>query len=176
MTSSTGHSAHPDEIIASCKALQAHLQKVQDDAEKMLKEWEEGIRQRELAEKRRVAPGWLDSDEKILEPEKKNAGHQAQAEGEKEIVDLLDRQDNGYDAMEVMGSKEIREGEQLDRAFGGEVYSDVTQTSICCSTTSVSVSGSVACSSAWWPLTPDLSFEPLGVLLRLARTGVDRRS
>ncbi len=119
MTSSAGHAAHPDEIIASCKALQAHLQKVQDDAEKMLREWEEELRQRELAEKRRVAPGWLDSDEKILEPEKRATGHRGRGEGGSQVVDLLDRQDSGYDAMELAGPTENREGEQLDRAFGG---------------------------------------------------------
>lgn len=119
MTSSSGHAAHPDEIIASCKALQAHLQKVQDDAERTLKEWEEGIRQRELAEKRRVAPGWLDRDEKILEPEKKSMGPGQHVGGQTQVVDLMDAQDANVGGMALTESKESREAEELDRAFGG---------------------------------------------------------
>lgn len=119
MTSSSGHAAHPDEIIASCKALQAHLQKVQDDAERTLKEWEEGIRQRELAEKRRVAPGWLDRDEKILEPEKKSMGAGQHVGGQTQVVDLMDAQDANVGGIALTESKESREAEELDRAFGG---------------------------------------------------------
>src|SRR5271168_4554010 len=40
VVSSSGHSAHPDDIIDSCKALQAYIQKVQDDADRELKAWE----------------------------------------------------------------------------------------------------------------------------------------
>ena len=119
VTSASGHSAHPDEIIASCKALQAHLQKVQDDAEKVLKEWEEGIRQRELAEKRRLAPGWLDREEKILEPEKKRSSQAQFPGGQGEVVDLMDRQDGDIREMGLAESTRNKEGEQLDRAFGG---------------------------------------------------------
>ena len=71
VVSASGHGAHPDEIIASCKALQTYIQKVQDDADKELKAWQDAIDARELAEKRRVAPGWLDSDARILEPQRK---------------------------------------------------------------------------------------------------------
>lgn len=42
------------------------------EAENTLSEWEKDIKERELAEKRRVAPGWLDREEKILEPERKD--------------------------------------------------------------------------------------------------------
>lgn len=70
VVSQSGHTAHPDEIIASCQALQSHLQKMQEDAQVDLKRWHDQIKERELAEKRRVAPGWLDREEKILEPEK----------------------------------------------------------------------------------------------------------
>lgn len=119
VTSSSGHAAHPDEIIASCKALQAHLQKVQDDAERTLKEWEESIRQRELAEKRRLAPGWLDREEKILEPEKKSDRQTQVAGGQAQDLDLMDRQDDDIGEMGLAEMNESREGEQLDRAFGG---------------------------------------------------------
>lgn len=121
VTSATGHAAHPDEIIASCKALQAHLQKVQEDAERTLKEWEDGIRQRELAEKRRLAPGWLDREEKILEPEKKSSDQGRSTGGGREgqVVDLMDRKDDNIGEIGLAESNESREGEQLDRAFGG---------------------------------------------------------
>lgn len=119
MTSASGHAAHPDEIIASCKALRAHLQKVQDDAERTIKEWEEGIRQRELAEKRRLAPGWLDREEKILEPEKKSAGQAQFTSTQGHQVDLMDRQDDDVGDSGLADPNERGEGEQLDRAFGG---------------------------------------------------------
>lgn len=70
VVSQSGHAAHPDDIIASCRALQAHLAGLQADAERELRELDERIRARELAEKRRVAPGWLDSDARLLEPER----------------------------------------------------------------------------------------------------------
>jgi hypothetical protein len=70
VVSQSGHAAHPDDIIASCRALQAHLTKLQGDAEQELRALDERIKARELAEKRRVAPGWLDSDARLLEPER----------------------------------------------------------------------------------------------------------
>ncbi|KUI63926.1 hypothetical protein VM1G_10671 [Cytospora mali] len=72
--SQSGHAAHPDDIIASCRALQAHLAKLQADAEQELRELDERIRARELAEQRRVAPGWLDSEARLLEPERAGGG------------------------------------------------------------------------------------------------------
>lgn len=74
VVSQSGHAAHPDDIIASCRALQAHLTKLQADAAQELKELDERIRARELAEKRRVAPGWLDSEARLLEPERAGGG------------------------------------------------------------------------------------------------------
>jgi hypothetical protein len=68
VVSSSGHAAHPDDILASCQALEDHLKKTQAEAEKLIKEWDESVKQRELAEKRRVAPGWLDREEKLLQP------------------------------------------------------------------------------------------------------------
>src|SRR5687768_7056758 len=70
VVSGSGHAAHPDDILASCKALMDHVTKLQEDAERDLREFEEKIRERELAEKRRVAPGWLDSESRLLEPER----------------------------------------------------------------------------------------------------------
>jgi len=108
--SASGHAAHPDDIIASCKALQAYIQKMQDDANRELKEWEDAVKARELAEKRRVAPGWLDSDARILEPEKKV--EQVATSPQKNLMD------DDVSSAETSGLT-TGEGEQLDRAFGG---------------------------------------------------------
>ncbi|KAL2197738.1 hypothetical protein P885DRAFT_68846 [Corynascus similis CBS 632.67] len=70
VVSASGHAAHPDEILASCRALLAHVTQLCTKAEQDLAEFDERVRARELAEKRRVAPGWLDSEARLLEPEK----------------------------------------------------------------------------------------------------------
>jgi len=117
--SSSGHAAHSDEIIASCKALQAYIQKVQDDANKELNAWEESIAARELAEKRRVAPGWLDSEQHILEPEKR-AGSIGQNGGGQESLmntDVSSAEASASQNVKVVEKNE--EGAELDRAFGG---------------------------------------------------------
>jgi hypothetical protein len=112
VVSSSGHGARPEDVIASCKALQAHILKAEEDAQRKIKEWDEGIKERELAEKRRVAPGWLDRDEKILEPVR--AGHQTTQ------PDLLDAQtSDGQGSVMAPTISPNREGEELDRAFGG---------------------------------------------------------
>ncbi|KAG9252275.1 uncharacterized protein F5Z01DRAFT_239795 [Emericellopsis atlantica] len=109
IVSGSGHAAHPDDIIASCRALQTHVSKLQEDAERELREFEEKIRERELAEKRRVAPGWLDSESRLLEPEK--------ATGEQ--PDLMDSESAEQKAA-VSGAPAVAdEGAELDRAFGG---------------------------------------------------------
>jgi len=122
VVSPSGHAAHPDEIIASCKALQAYIQKVQDDADRELKAWQEAIYARELAEKRRVAPGWLDSDARILEPEKKNASGEAVGGSEMTEGHLMDAGVSSADAPSLRHTPVAapsREGDELDRAFGG---------------------------------------------------------
>lgn len=125
MVSASGHAAHPDDIIASCRALQSHITQMQGDAEKELRELDERIRERELAEKRRVAPGWLDSDSRLLEPERR-AGELAEdglggggrpgtatgVAGQFAEMSLADRQG----ASEMAG--DIDQGAELDRAFG----------------------------------------------------------
>ncbi|MCJ1314437.1 hypothetical protein MMC25_008119 [Agyrium rufum] len=131
--SSSGHAAHPDEIIESCRKLQAHLTKMQDEAENTLRQWKKDIEERELAEKRRVAPGWLDRSEKILEPAKKGAamgaagggggggGHVGSGVGkgaaETSLMDSLD--DDGGPTIRSLTQERDAEGEALDRAFGG---------------------------------------------------------
>jgi hypothetical protein len=120
VVSSSGHAAHPDEIMASCKALQAYILKVQDDADRELKEWQDAIDARELAEKRRVAPGWLDSDARILEPEKahpNSGGGSQKAHGNLMDVDISSADASGLKHTPVVAPD--GEGDELDRAFGG---------------------------------------------------------
>ncbi|RMZ84068.1 hypothetical protein DV737_g1393, partial [Chaetothyriales sp. CBS 132003] len=100
IVSSSGHTAHPDDIINSCNALQQHITKTADDAKRQIEAWEQSIKDRELAEKRRVAPGWLDREEKILEPTKVAAS----------------KQEPGQAAAPAASPN--REGEEIDRAFG----------------------------------------------------------
>lgn len=105
VSGSGGHAAHPDDIAASCRALHEHVTKLQQDAERELSEYEDRIKQRELAEKRRVAPGWLDSEARILEPER--AGKST----------LMDEAPPADEARKV--EEQHDEGAQLDRVFGG---------------------------------------------------------
>ena len=95
---------------------------MQDDAERMVKEWEGKLREEELAEKRRVAPGWLDREEKLLEPSRANAASVGS-------MDLMnDGMMGGLRGDEYMQSGQLQlqqreqtpdpAGEELDRAFG----------------------------------------------------------
>ncbi|KAI0525484.1 hypothetical protein F5B22DRAFT_343768 [Xylaria bambusicola] len=112
VVSQSGHAAHPEDIIASCKALQAHITKMQEAAERELRELDERIRARELAEKRRVAPGWLDSEARLLEPERKPG-----APGEAEVAgQFAEMSISGHENVSEMA---VDQGEELDRAFGG---------------------------------------------------------
>lgn len=105
--SSSGHAAHPEDIVNSCKALQEHIAKSAADSRKNVNDWENKIKERDLAEKRRVAPGWLDREEKLLQPTVKGGKTQ----------DLLsDQEMSGIDAPTMSPN---REGEELDRVFGG---------------------------------------------------------
>lgn len=84
------------------------------DADREIKEWEEGIKQRDLAEKRRVAPGWLDSEVRVLEPAKRGE------EKGKNVMDSIDHEEGRKDELgESLVDKVEREGEQMDKAFGG---------------------------------------------------------
>lgn len=108
--SASGQTAHPDQILRSCTALQEHLAKLEADARKTLEEYKKRRDAEDLAEKRRVAPGWLDSGVHILKPEI-DEGLKAQEQG------LLD---DGPQAKQHQGGPtESREAEELDRVFGG---------------------------------------------------------
>jgi hypothetical protein len=75
-----------------------------------VKAWEQGIADRELADKRRKAPGWLDSEQHLLQPEKK---------GEKEVqTNLMDEPDPVVQ-QEDRRDKDVEGlGEAMDKAFG----------------------------------------------------------
>ena len=109
------HAAHPSEILASCKALESHLTKARDEARATIHGWDEGIRERDLEEKRRVAPGWLDREEKLLKPTVTNNKNSTTAQLQ-ETASLLD---SGPVDQRVPSMKPRDEGEELDRAFGG---------------------------------------------------------
>lgn len=122
VVSPSGHAAHPDEIVASCQALKAYIQRVQDDADRELEAWQDAIEARELAEKRRVAPGWLDSDARILEPEKKAGSSEAAGGSALAQSHLMDAGVSSADASNLRHTPVAapsREGDELDRAFGG---------------------------------------------------------
>lgn len=129
VVSQSGHAAHPDDIIASCRALQAHISKLQADAEKDLRELDERIAARELAEKRRVAPGWLDSDARLLEPERVGGGGEdLMSSGPDENVSVSEQLRSlsfgGEPQAHVseMAAPDNDEGAQMDRAFGGLAF------------------------------------------------------
>ena len=120
VVSASGHAASPEDIIASSQALQAHIQKTQDDAKKAIEDWETSLRAEELAEKRRVAPGWLDRTEKILEPEKKGViiSPSTPSRAANRPASIIDGQDNMMEA--ETGEQDVQDaaGDELDRAFG----------------------------------------------------------
>ncbi|KAK3308505.1 uncharacterized protein B0T15DRAFT_524576 [Chaetomium strumarium] len=78
VVSASGYTAHPDDILQACRELHAYVAQLQAKSEKELREFDERIKARELAEKRRLAPGWLDSEARLLEPERKPAEIAAQ--------------------------------------------------------------------------------------------------
>jgi hypothetical protein len=84
------------------------LQKLQDDSIAKIQSWQNGIKERELMERRRVAPGWLDVEQKMLVPERKELA-QAESAGRQADQGLMD----------VDIPKQPDGGEELDRAFGG---------------------------------------------------------
>lgn len=115
--SKSGHAAAPEEIIASCQALQEHIQKAQEDAENTIKEWERQLKEQELAEKRRVAPGWLDRDEKILEPKRTSVAGMPRAQ--RQDSNLMDQLEEHQRRDSEVSMGQDPGGDELDRAFGG---------------------------------------------------------
>jgi hypothetical protein len=94
---------------------------MKDDAEQEVRNWENRIRERELAEKRRVAPGYLDSSVRVLVP-KKHAASGGEEGVRKDTAHLMDSDGDKHEAGKLGDSLQDvvrREGEELDRAFGG---------------------------------------------------------
>ncbi|ORX97446.1 hypothetical protein BCR34DRAFT_496888, partial [Clohesyomyces aquaticus] len=114
VTSLSGEtSSTPDAILSSCLALQSHLTSLETSARSTLQAWEEARRAADLAEKRRVAPGWLDEEVKLLVPENATGeGRRPQPERRTSvgIKGLMERRD---------GVPDPQQGEELDRVFGG---------------------------------------------------------
>lgn len=96
---------------------------MQEDADMELKAWDDAIAARELAEKRRVAPGWLDSDARILEPEKKSDSSSSAGQGFSQSnlmdVDVSKAEATGLQHTPVAVPTGEGQGDELDRAFGG---------------------------------------------------------
>lgn len=83
----------------------------------MMRAWEEGIRERELAEKRRVAPGWLDREEKLLVPD--SAVRQGLTSESQQRQQQQQAQVGLFEQAEHADAGLSKEAEELDRAFGG---------------------------------------------------------
>lgn len=70
-----------------------------------------------------MAPGWLDRDEKILEPERNRseAGGSMEVNAQSQPVSIMDRQIGDQEEMGTIEAPQTGEGDELDRAFGGMV-------------------------------------------------------
>ncbi|TIA12160.1 hypothetical protein D6C81_07666 [Aureobasidium pullulans] len=112
VTSGTGFRAHPSTIITQNKALRHQLDTAASDSRKKIHDWRQAIDERELAEKRRKAPGWLDSDAKILRP-----ATTVPPPDTKPGASLLDADEQNTDALRPQESANDM-GSQMDRAFG----------------------------------------------------------
>ena len=89
---------------------------MEKDARETLRGWEERRAKEELDEKRRVAPGWLDSGVHLLRPE--NIGEELQEQTEQAQEHAKPQGSSGApSAVGPIGGS--REAEELDRAFGG---------------------------------------------------------
>ncbi|KAF2448595.1 hypothetical protein P171DRAFT_428639 [Karstenula rhodostoma CBS 690.94] len=127
VVSSSGTTATPDQILSSCLALQSHLQNLENEARSTLKAWEDKRKAEDLAEKRRVAPGWLDGDVKLLRPENVGSGDaemgEASAHGQGQAEQGSHQRTTSVGIKALMerrdGVPDPSEGEELDRAFGG---------------------------------------------------------
>lgn len=89
------------------------------DAKRSVEEWEGGIRERELKEKRKVAPGWLDSGVHLLMPErKKEDGGGGGRETSVWKSKRSPKQIEEAESQKTQGGERSSEGEDLDKAFG----------------------------------------------------------
>ncbi|MCJ1348985.1 hypothetical protein MMC31_007218 [Peltigera leucophlebia] len=97
---------------------------MQRDGERVLREWEEKVREEELREKRRVAPGWLDREERVLEPDRKRglSGNGDDRQGSTAGMGAHRRNETTAGSEIIMqgqqGPLHNSAGDELDRAFG----------------------------------------------------------
>jgi hypothetical protein len=115
VTSTTGFAAHPSSIINQNRALLEQISSQRREAQEKVKTWERDIKDRELQEKRRRAPGWLDSESKLLQPAKKTEDRQEGPE-----VDLMDQPEAAVDIQTSRDQNKTANelGDAMDRAFG----------------------------------------------------------
>ncbi|KAI5365005.1 hypothetical protein Slin15195_G045430 [Septoria linicola] len=112
VTSSSGFAAHPKSIIAQNKALLEQIEEQRKAAETEVRAWEQKIRDRELAEKRKKAPGYLDTEQYILQPAKPMAQSTAA-----DSINLMDEPAQG--SAPPTADKQVDDlGDAMDRAFG----------------------------------------------------------
>lgn len=103
-------SAHPSTIAAQNRSLLEQIDRQAKDGQREVEAWQEAIRERDLQEKRRKAPGWLDGSVRLLEPAQ--AKKDAESKDGKSILD----DDEGR---EEKSAKDVEDlGNALDRAFG----------------------------------------------------------
>lgn len=115
VTSASGFRAHPSSIINQNRSLLEQLTNSATEARATLQTWLDSIKERELAEKRRKAPGWLDSDEKMLRPARPG---DAQGSSAAPVQNLMD-DDRDTPSMSVIEDPQVSDlGAQMDRAFG----------------------------------------------------------
>lgn len=125
MSPTSGHKASPEDIIASCKRLGEWVDDMQREGERVLREWEEQVKGEELREKRRLAPGWLDREERVLEPERKTGSLGSRDEGLGGPAEIRGHRQNERTARseitkqgQQQGPLRNAAGDELDRAFG----------------------------------------------------------
>ena len=113
-----GPPTHPSALLSTYHALQAHLAELPQKAQQTLQQWEDELRARDLAEKRRVAPGWLDADVRLLKPENvDSAGRRKKASGETDVGGGARTEATG-EVKDGMDEENVGRGEELDRVFG----------------------------------------------------------
>lgn len=117
MSPSGQSSIPPDQLVADCNNLIAHLTNEVKAAKEEIDKWVKSIKDRELMEKRRVAPGWLDTGVVMLEPVKVGP---SSTFGETGAALVLDQKTLGVSSNDGKGKQVATSpGEELDRAFGG---------------------------------------------------------
>ncbi|KAF3934756.1 hypothetical protein ABW20_dc0107820 [Dactylellina cionopaga] len=104
-------SISPEQLIADCNNLAGYLNNEAKTAQDEIEKWVKGIDDRELMEKRRVAPGWLDTGMMMLEPVKAGSTGGPLSMPEPKMLSVSGEAGKGRQATSP--------GEELDRAFGG---------------------------------------------------------